>query len=58
MLKLEEIQKALADRNLRKVARAVDLSYITVWRVANGKIVEVSYSTIEKLSDYLTGEKK
>lgn len=57
MLKLEEIQKALADRNLRKVARAVDLSYDTIWRVANGTVVSVSYETVKKLSDYLEGNK-
>lgn len=57
MLKLEEIQKALADRNLRKVARAVDLSYDTIWRVANGTVISVSYETVKKLSDYLEGNK-
>lgn len=56
MLTLKEVQKGLADRNLKKVSRAVDLCYLTVWRVANEKAESVSYETIKKLSDYLEGK--
>lgn len=56
MLTLAEIQKLLHDRRLTAVSEATKLSYDTVWRVANGKTIAVSYNTIKALSDYLQGK--
>lgn len=55
MLTLEEVVNKLKDRNLMRVAKAVGLSYDTVWRVANGRTTSVSYEVVKLLSDYLTG---
>jgi len=53
MLTLEQVRKSLYDRNLRKVAEATGLSYDTVWRVASGRAPQVSYETVQILSEYL-----
>jgi hypothetical protein len=57
MMTLEEVQKALHDRNLSRVAGSADMAYDTVWRIASGKQKQVSYESIKKLSDYLEGKK-
>ncbi|WP_298065186.1 hypothetical protein [uncultured Acinetobacter sp.] len=53
MMTLEQVQKALQDRNLKAVASGCGLAYDTVWRIANGKIERVSYDAVKALSDYL-----
>jgi hypothetical protein len=54
MLSLEQIQNALTDRVLMRVARECNLSYRTVWQIARGRANEkTSYSTVRKLSEYL-----
>ena len=53
MLNLEEVREKIKDRKLRVVAEQTGLNYNTVWRVATGRVKEVSYDTIKKLSDYL-----
>ena len=53
MLTLEEVSKKLSDRTLTKVALATDLSYPTIWKIANGKADGVEYETVRKLSEYL-----
>lgn len=50
---LEEIQKALTHRNLQKVANTTELSYNTVWRIANGKSTRPAYEDVEKIKAYL-----
>jgi DNA-binding Xre family transcriptional regulator len=55
MLTLEQVQAALHDRNLTKVADATGLHYDTVRRVYRGDHKQISYETIKKLSDYLRG---
>tara|TARA_Y100001951_G_C11128343_1_gene176788 strand:+ start:297 stop:470 length:174 start_codon:yes stop_codon:yes gene_type:complete len=55
MLTIEQVRHLLAERNLREVARASDLHYNIVYRVANGT-TRPSYETVKKLSDHLTGE--
>lgn len=57
MMTLEEIKRNLKDRKLTTVASATGLSYDTVWRVAKGNTIAVSYSTIKALSDYFQGRK-
>jgi hypothetical protein len=54
MLTPEEIQRRLADRNLRTVAKAVDLHYNTVRAYARGEIKEPTYEAVRILSEYLT----
>jgi DNA-binding Xre family transcriptional regulator len=56
MMTLEQVRASLDDRNLSKVAMAVDMAYDTVRRVANGENKQVSYETIKRLSDYLEGK--
>lgn len=47
----------LKDRSLAKVARIVGLHENTVRRVASGDNKKPTVETLEKLADYLTGEK-
>lgn len=56
MMTLPAVVAALQDRNLKAVADKTGLAYDTVRRVANDMTVEVSYKTIEVLSDYLEGK--
>jgi DNA-binding Xre family transcriptional regulator len=53
VLNLEEVIEKMKDRKLRVVSEQTGLSYATVWRVATGRIKDVSYETIKKISDYL-----
>jgi len=53
MMTLEEIKKALQDRNLSRVAASTGISYNTVLKVANSKSKRVSYETVRALSAYL-----
>jgi len=53
MMTVEQVVAALSDRNLVVVAERTGLNYHTVWRVATG-CTNPAYSTIEKLSAYLT----
>lgn len=53
MLDIDEIVKRLSDRNLKKVSDECGMAYDTVWRIANGKAKQPSYTTVKKLSDYL-----
>lgn len=50
---VKQVAEALSDRNLVVVAERTGLNYHTVWRVATG-CTNPAYSTIEKLSAYLT----
>lgn len=52
MMTLEEIQRKLEDRNLRKVAQATGLHYNTVYRLMNNQ-QKPSYKVVKMLSDYL-----
>lgn len=49
---LEYVIAMLKDTNLRAVARAVDLSYKTVWGISNGKNTAPSFTSVKKLADY------
>jgi DNA-binding phage protein len=51
---LEQIRKALEDRNLAEVARRTGVSRDTLYRIASG-VGAPSYDTLKSLSDYLTG---
>lgn len=53
MLTLEQVREALQDRVLLAVSKKTDLSYDTVWRIANNRDKSVSYEVVKRLSDYL-----
>lgn len=53
MYKVNQIKKALADRNLKHVARETGLHYETVRRIAQGISTNPDHKTTVALSDYL-----
>ena len=53
MLTIEEILNKLKDRNLSKVADLAGISQATLYKITSGRSIEVSYSVVKKLSDYL-----
>lgn len=54
---LERIRRALADRNLAKVAAQTGLHENTVRAIAAGKNTNPTLQTLEKLVDYLFRQK-
>ena len=58
MLTLEQVTQKLQDRNVKEVARRIDLCYLTCWRISTGRARNVSYGAVKKLSDYFEGEMK
>jgi len=53
---VDDIRKALADRNLKKVAEKANLHYNTVILFARGETKKPSYETVTKLIQYLEGK--
>ena len=53
MLTIEQILEKLKDRNLTKVADGSGLSTATLYKITSGRSVDVAYSSVKKLSDYL-----
>jgi len=53
LLTLDEIIEKLSDRNIKEVAKRVDIHHITLLNIANGKTKNPSWSSIKKLIDYL-----
>lgn len=53
---LDQIKRALKDRNLQAVSRETGLSAATIYRIVNGRN-KVQARTIRDLSNYLTGAK-
>ena len=54
MLTIDQIKNQLKDRNIRAVARAVELHENTIYRFLNDR--DPRWSTVEKLSNYLEGK--
>ena len=52
---LEKIKKALADRNLARVAAATQLHENTVRAIAAGKNTNPTLETLNRLNSYLFG---
>lgn len=50
---IEEIAKALADRNLKMVAERTGVHYVTLSRIRNGHHKNPRYETVKALVDYL-----
>jgi transcriptional regulator with XRE-family HTH domain len=53
MLTLEQIRRALRDRNCAAVGRATGLTGAYVRAIRSGKANNPSFRTVKKLSDYL-----
>lgn len=56
MKDLIEVVHLLQDRNLTVVAGVTGLSYMTVWRIKEGKASNVTTDTLKALSDYFDME--
>ncbi len=54
---LDEMVKALDDRNLVKVSEATGVSYQTIRNIAIGKTLDPSISVFKKIEQYLVGGK-
>jgi transcriptional regulator with XRE-family HTH domain len=55
MMTLEQVRRALHDRNMTTVAAATGLNRHTIARVKNDTAKEPTYYVIRRLSDYLSG---
>lgn len=53
MMTLEEIQEALAGKNLSEIARKVGVTRSYIHALATGKRLNPSYEMVKKLSDAL-----
>ena len=56
MMRLREIRAALSDRNLGEVSRRLGMNRQQLWAIANGLTANPTARTLERISDYLTGE--
>jgi len=56
MMTLKEIRRALADKNLAYVACRINMSRQQLWAIANGQNGNPTNSTMQRISDYLTGD--
>jgi len=54
---MERIRRALADRNLAKVAAQTGLHENTIRSIASGKNVNPTLATLDRLIDYLFRQK-
>jgi len=50
---LNEVKEKLKDRNIKAVAKSIDVHYNTLYKLLNG-VNEPSYSTLSKLIAYLS----
>lgn len=57
MLTIQEIVKRLQDRRLYYVARQTGVNYNTIRRIASGECANPKAQTIQRISDYLEGNK-
>lgn len=54
ILSIEQIREGLKDKKLLVVANALDISYPTLKKLADGKDLNYTINVIRKVSDYLT----
>jgi DNA-binding Xre family transcriptional regulator len=54
MLSLEEIREKLQDRRLSVIKKETGISYPTLTKIREGKEGGFNFSTITKLSEYLS----
>lgn len=57
MMTLDEIRAALADRRLTAVSEATGVHRNTLSQIRSGRLLNPSYETIARLSDYLGGRR-
>lgn len=55
MLNLDQIRKALDDRNMDKVAERTGIHRNTISAIRAGSNQNPTYATLKTLSDYLSG---
>lgn len=53
---LQYVVAMLKDCNIKKVAQAVDLSYRTIWGIANETNKTPSFNTVRLLAEYFRGK--
>lgn len=58
MLTLEEVVRALADRNLKKVSDASGVNHATLCRLVRLPSHDVTYGNVKKLSDYIEQQER
>ncbi len=58
MLTLEYIQKQLKIINIKKAARETGMSYMTFYKIRDGKIANPKYHTLLAIEEYLKQENK
>ncbi len=56
ILSLAEIRTQLKDERLLLVADATGLSYPTINKLATGEVSNYSYTTVQKVSEYLNSK--
>lgn len=49
---LQYVKRQLADTNIKAISEKVGLSYMTVYRIANGTNTNPTHSTLKTLRDY------
>lgn len=49
---LQYVVSMLQDTNLSAIAQKVELSYGTVWSIANGRNTKPNFDTVRKLANY------
>lgn len=53
LMSVEEISRALQARNVKEVERDAGVHFVTLYRIRGGKLKTPSYSTLEKLTNYI-----
>lgn len=53
---LQYVVRMLHEMNLKAVAGKVNLSYMTVYNIANGKNISPTFKTVKKLAEYFRGK--
>jgi len=54
LLTLDEIRERLQDRNLKEVAKRIDVGYATLNRIKSNPKYSCNVRTLKELSDYLS----
>lgn len=55
MMTVEQVKKAMADRNLSEVARRIGMRRQQLWLIVNGVSANPTIKTLERISGYLEG---
>jgi transcriptional regulator with XRE-family HTH domain len=55
---LQYVQRMLKDCSTKVIAENTGLSYLTVWKIKNGKSTSPSFTTVNKLAEYFRERNK